>query len=414
MTMMFRVILTVAVILGFGLINTIYAPISTLAVGQAAGGQFLPSDGAYLQSMYTMSAWGFGNRLLSIFFIAALIALWIKPVIQLFRNNMNTLPVILMAGLVSGAFIYSSPASAYYADNDYAETFMVLPNESAFWLPDVGDNKNSQVAFGSEDYYKANKIAAKRFDVTTHVRLPNSGIFSNKYVSPGRLIKVDRSPTAREWVKAKHRGTGASDESFPCQSAEGLDVTVGVSIGTSVKEENAPKFLYTFGVNPPKGDPNDANVVFTSVYYGKSLSQVMDEKVRPRVQSLVCDEITKRTLDKDNAEAAAIMTAIQAKVSAYADSVGITLDFIGWADTFEFTPSVQKAIDDRYIVDKLGSSLTVLNAIANLKVQEGLGKGLETHGLPIVVTPDMMNVLSGLASKVPSIAATPPPPAPGK
>jgi hypothetical protein len=106
------------------------------------------------------------------------------------------------------------------------------------------------------------------------------------------------------------------------------------------------------------------------------------------------------------------MAAIHDKVSAYCDSVGITLDFIGWADTFEFSVAVQKAIDDRYIVDKLGSSLTILSAIANLKVQEGLGKGLETHGLPIVVTPDMMNVLSGLAARAAPVVDAPKPAVP--
>lgn len=83
--------------------------------------------------------------------------------------------------------------------------------------------------------------------------------------------------------------------------------------------------------------------------YGKSLSQVMDEKVRPRVQSLACDEITKRSLDKNNAEAAAIMDAIQKKVDAYMKSVGITLDFIGWADTFEFDAPVQASINRKYV-----------------------------------------------------------------
>jgi hypothetical protein len=56
----------------------------------------------------------------------------------------------------------------------------------------------------------------------------------------------------------------------------GLDITVGIAIGASVYEENAAKFLFRFGVNPPVGDRTDPNVIFTSVYYGKSLAQVID------------------------------------------------------------------------------------------------------------------------------------------
>jgi len=78
----------------------------------------------------------------------------------------------------------------------------------------------------------------------------------------------------------------------------------------------------------------------------------MDEKIRNKVQSMVCDQMTKRTLDDANVHAADMMTDIKKDVSAYLDSVGITLDFIGWADTFEFDPGVQAAIDRRYIADK--------------------------------------------------------------
>jgi hypothetical protein len=150
-------------------------------------------------------------------------------------------------------------------------------------------------------------------------------------------------------VKQPHRGTDKTDQSFPCQSSEGLDITVGIAIGASVYEENAAKFLFRFGVNPPVGDRTDPNVIFTSVYYGKSLAQVMDGPVRSRVQSLVCDEMTSRTLDKHNAEAASMMSSIQKKVDAYMTSVGITLDFIGWADTFIVDPQVQASIDRKYI-----------------------------------------------------------------
>jgi hypothetical protein len=338
--MKMRIFLTAVLLCAVGFANFLLNAPGTLVLGETAGRQFDAIDVSYLTTQGVFGAFGVANWLLSVGCLIGLMLIWLKPIRA------------LIASMTLTILIVPQPASAYYADSDYAETFMILPNESAFWLPDVGNNKDSQVQFGSEQYYAANKIAAKRFDVTTHVRLPNSGIFANKYVSPGRLIKVDRSPTTREWVLAAHKGTGQSDESFPCQDNAGHDITTGVSIGTYVTEEDAPKFLYHYGVNPPKGDPNDPNVVFTSVYYGRSLAQVMDEKIRNKVQSMVCTAMTKHGLDDDNLHADEIMQGIEKDVRTYLTANGITLDFIGWADTFHFSPEVQAAIDRAYIAKK--------------------------------------------------------------
>jgi hypothetical protein len=247
------------------------------------------------------------------------------------------------------------------------------------------------------------------------VKLPNSGIFSNMYVSPGFMIKVDRAPVTREWVKAQHRGTGQRDESFPCQSKEGIDITTGVSIGTSVTEDQAAKFLYHFGVNPPgynpyhpelsaKVDPNDPNVIFTTTYYGKSLAQVMDEKIRNKVQSLVCDEMTKHDLNDANAHAADIMKDVEKATRAYLDDVGITLDFIGWADTFEFSNEVQGAIDRQYvakaeadIAQKMGPYVSTMQALAAADSLRKVGDKWDGK-LPtsFSYTGDLMGMLSKL------------------
>jgi hypothetical protein len=326
--------------LGFiALASVIFNAPATLALGKVAGNQFDPSDSAYLVTQAAFRTFNAINASLMLFGAGILLSLWYRPI--------KTWITALLAVML---FIVCAPhtAEAYYDKSDYSENYFVLPNESAFFVPDVGDNKSSQASFGSEAYLSEKKIAAKRFEVP-HTKLGNSGLWSNFYVPAGRLIIVDRTPVSREWVKQPHRGTDKTDQSFPCQSSEGLDITVGIAIGASVYEENAAKFLFRFGVNPPAGDRNDPVVIFTSVYYGKSLAQVMDGPVRSRVQSLVCDEMTSRTLDKNNAEAAPMMANIQKKVDDYMKSVGITLDFIGWADTFNFDGAVQASIDRRYI-----------------------------------------------------------------
>jgi len=326
-------------------------------------------------------------------FLMSLFAIWMK-----------TLKEFIAASVALGLlFVVAQPQQAFaYADTtDKTEAYTILPNESAFWIPDVGANKDIQVKFDSESYLSDNKVAAKRF-IVPHAKLGNSGGFLgwDYYVPTGRLIIVDRTPYSREWVKSNARGTSTGDQSFPCQSKEGLNITAGVSIGASVSEENAAKFLYRFGVVTPQGDRKDPQVIFASVYTGRSLANVMDDVGRKKIQTLVCAEIGKRTFDQANDDMIVMMDSIQKTTKEYFASVGITLDFIGWADTFEFDPSVQKAVNDRYIANKLASALPVLQAVAGLKVQEGLGSGLDKHGLPIVVTPQMIDALIGLAPKV--------------
>jgi len=364
MTTMNRIIISLIWMLVCGLFGTLFNTGATLELGKLAGSQFLPNDNAYLATQAAFRSFN------SIMLIGGLI--WLLGLVLIWYSPTKTWIKSLLA-ILAFMFLVPPSAHAYYDKTDYSENYFILPNESAFFIPDVGDNKSSQAQFGSEAYLAERKIPAKRFEIP-HTKLPNSGVWSNFYVPTGRLVIVDRTPVSREWVKSPHRGTDKTDQSFPCQSSEGLDITVGVAIGASVFEENAARFLFRFGVNPPTGDRTTPEVIFTSVYQGRSLSQVMDGPIRSRVQSLVCDEITSRSLDANNKDAAVIMTHIQTKVTEYMTTVGITLDFIGWADTFNFgdKSGVQEAIDRRYIASQdllvaqsLAPHIATLQALAS-------------------------------------------------
>jgi len=88
------------------------------------------------------------------------------------------------------------------------------------------------------------------------------------------------------------------------------------------------------------------------VFFSRKLSDVMDDVGRKKVQTLVCNEIASRSFDKANEEANQIMDAVGKAAADYFASVGITLDFIGWADTFTFDPVVQDAVNRRYIASQ--------------------------------------------------------------
>lgn len=271
------------------------------------------------------------------------------------------------------------PAMAFYNTTDRAEAVTIMPNESAFWIPDVGANKDNQTNFDSEEYLKANKVAIKRF-IIPHSKFNNSGgwIGFDAYVPTGRMIIVDRAPYNRDWVKAGDRGTSAKDESFPCQTNDGLNITAEVSIGVSVTEDNAPKFLHFFGVNNPVGDRTDPSVIFTSVYYGRSLTQAMDGPGRGEIHTEVCEEFGKRSFDQANADVNVIMTAVKTSATKWLADRGISVDYMGWAGTFGFDADVQKAVNDRYTGEKVKPVLETLQAKAMVDAIEGWNHVLPT------------------------------------
>jgi hypothetical protein len=374
-----KLVLSLISICVYGWINNLIYPISVLQSGKAAAIQFVASDSASVWASLSMNFFHNIGWPLAILLVV-LVAIWFFP-FKKSSNGVVTVGAVIIAGSVG---VVSHPAMAFYENSDKTEAYTILPNESAFWIPDTGDNKESQAKLDSAEYLNSHKIAMKRF-IVPHHKLSGSGGWSgfDAYVPDGRLIIVDRTTYSREWVKDAARGTSEHDQSFPCQSKDGLNITVGVSIGTSVHEDDAAKYLYNFGVRQADmTNRQDPQVIFQSVYYGRSLAEVMDDVGRKKVQTLVCSEIAKRDFDQANADTNPIMDSITKNAKDYFSSVGITLNFIGWADTFTFDSEVQKAVNDRYIAQTITPALPVLQALAEIRMKEGVAEGVKNHGLP--------------------------------
>jgi hypothetical protein len=352
-----RLVASLVCVVAYGWINFALNPVSTIASGKIAGMQLQNSDTSYVVSQVGMNF--FRNLgIPAIVLLAVLLLIWWKPLMGLKNRGKIALLVtfIVLAG-VSHAF-------AFYDKVDRAEAIYILPDESFFWVPDVGDNKSSQVKLNSEEYYAANQLAVKRF-VIPHVKFSGSNpLWLDYYVPSGRAIIQPRTPYNREWTKDVKRGTSPRDESFPCQDSQGINVTVEIGIGAYVTEDQAPRYLSNFGVKPPKGNREDPQVIFTSVYYGKDLPEVMEGVIRTKIQTLVCGEISSRPVDRVNSEANAMMKKIAEEATRYCESKGITLDYIGWAGTFTFDKDVQQAINDRYSAQAIAPYLPTLEAKA--------------------------------------------------
>jgi hypothetical protein len=401
-----RVILSIAAVLVYGWVNFLLNPVATILAADQAGRQFQNGDESAVTSFLGMNFFGHLG-IPFVVLLAVLVLIWWGSVKR------------LLALFIAAAALLPAPAGAYYDKSDYTEAYTILPNETGFWIPDAGANRDSQAQFESEAYLNANRVALKRF-IVPHAKLQGSGSFFDFYVPAGRLIIVDRTPFSREWVDTADRGTSHRREGFPCQSREGLNITVGVSIGASVLEQNAAKYLYRFGVTPPAGDRADPKTIFNSVYYSRKLADVMDDVGRKKVQTLVCDEITARSFDKANEEAVEIMRDVNQKATAYFADVGITLDFIGWADTFTFDHAVQDAVNRRYIASQdqaiavlLAPYASTIQALASADALRSFGQKTDGRlpstivGLPPQIGPLMSTLLKSGVSAPATPGATP-------
>jgi len=398
-----RGIASIAAAFVYAWINLLLYPAATVLTAQSARQQFDNSDLAYTHSAIGMAVFGH----LGIPFVILVLVFTL-----IWRRPLRRLIGLLTIAAVLCALPGTRAAYAYYDKADYTEAYTILPNESAFWIPDAGANRDNQAQFETEAYLNSNKVALKRF-IVPHVHLQGSGSFFDFYVPAGRLIIVDRTPFSREWVDAVDRGTSRRKEGFPCQTSEGLNVTVGISIGASVLEANAAKYLYRFGVMPVSGDRTDPRIIFASVYYSRRLADVMDDVGRKKVQTLVCGEIAARTFDKANTEANQIMDAVHKGASDYFAGVGITLDFIGWADTFTFDKDVQDAVNRRYVATQDQAIAAALAPYADTIQKLAAAQALRSFGehtdgkLPTTIVglpPDLGRLLGSLLRTAPAPA----------
>jgi hypothetical protein len=425
-----RVIGTVVTTLTYGWIMMVYSPQATLITGQTAGRQLDNTDAGYLTAVNTLNFFSSIGTIMTVLFVGVLAGIWFKPVRTAIRRVSERLAVLLAVG---GALLMGGTESrAFFEKVDRTEIYPILPNQSAFWIPEVGAVKDKQVQVDSEAFLNENKVQLNRFQIP-HQKLAGSAgnsVFSgwDYFVPAGRLIIVDRTPFSREWVDAHDRGTSAKKEGFPCQSKEGINITVGVALGASVSQANAAKYLFRFGVLPPKADvkgtaesvENDGKIIFTSVYYSRSVQNVMDDFGRKKILEIICDQITSRTFDKANEDAKLIKDAAAKQISDFFAGYGITIDFMGWADTFSFDKEVQDAVNRLYIAkqdEDIGRRLQpyteVIKALAQAQAQRSFGDKSDGK-LPTTffgMPPEVVGPLLGMQQNGPRAPAAPAAPA---
>jgi hypothetical protein len=327
-----------------------------LAAGRSAVEQMSDSNLAPLKTSAAADL-ASGSSLPFLALLAVLALVWLVPGRR----------APLAAGLLGLGFATApEPSRAYFSKYDYGEYIEILPNQSAFMIPESGDTKTTQAQFGSERFLSESKVAAKRVQIP-HTKLPNTGTLSDYYVPAARLIVVDRTPVSREWTTSTSRGTSSADQGFRFETADSIGLSTSVVISAFVKEEDAAKFLYWFGTKPAAQDTDEAR--FASVLYGRSLAEVVDGNVHRTVQAALAREFGKRTTDDAIHQKAEIMAAVEKAVVDQFAPMGITVTTLGFADELSFeNAAIQAAIDETFMANKRAQSAQA--QLATLPIQE--------------------------------------------
>lgn len=352
--MKFRIALTLLVLVVSYICMSVYTPWQTATVGQLAVDQLADSKSAYVVSQTEISFLSGLPVVIGLVNFVFLLLLWWEPIAKLFKNSTKT----TLSVLLLGAFLVPSTAHAYYDTQDKPEYVEVLPNQTAFLIPEVGANKDGQASFMSEAYLNANKVAMKRVQIP-HTTLKTGFAEMDKYIPAARLVIVDRTPSTREWVSSSNRGTSVKDEGFHVESSESINITTGIAMSAFVKEEDAAKFEYWFGTKTP-ANIDDPAVKFSSVMYGRSLAEVVDDNVRHKVQTLLAREFGKRSLIDAAAQKADIIAVVEKETKESFAAQGVTIAFVGYAEGLTFDPTIQSSINKVFIAQKRAEETAML------------------------------------------------------
>lgn len=410
-SLIWRVLLSLLVVGAWTGLGSVVNTVGALTLGPLAVDQFNNSAAGYVAMQAANGMNSATGIIIGIAALLLLLAIWLKPL--KWGTHWLVYGKVTTTALLLAILAAPDPSAAYYSKTDYAEWMVILPDQSAFLIPEVGANRDTQAQFGSAEYLSANKVPMKRVQIP-HTKLDNSGLWSNYYVPAARLILLDRPPFYREWSASPTKGTSHKDEGFTCESAESLSVSTAIAISAFVNEQDAAKFLYFFGAkrwfDPAKlkGDQSEDEgaLIFKSVIYARSLEEIMDTVVRGRVHAALCNAMGKRKLDDLFSQKAEIMAEVLADVSASYGPRGITFDFIGLADELSYDKAIQNAINRVYIANQdaksaiaIATSLPVMQQQADIKIKEGLAVGI-AKGIPTL--PSFMFIPDGWMDKITS------------
>ena len=227
-------------------------------------------------------------------------------------------------------------------------------NETAFLVP-MSDSAE-QAKFESVEFLESKKVAAKRIQIKQEWvqtgRMANSG-----YRQPSeRVIRVSRTPVTREWTNKSDTGTSSTNQAVEAETKESIPFSANITAVAQIEEPDTATFLYR--------------------YQGSPLEDIMDREIKTTIQSEFVVQSAKYTLEEILLHKEDIMTAVKEATIPYFKERGITITTIGMIGSFNYSPDIQKSIDENF-KSKKAVETAKNNAEAALEEAKGKVKAME-------------------------------------
>lgn len=199
-------------------------------------------------------------------------------------------------------------------------------NETAFLVPLEGASKSDQAKFMSVEYLNQNKVATKRISLPLREHETGRMPWSYKWIPTMKVITVNRAPITREWTSDEKTGTTKKNQALWVESLDSIGFGVGINVTALIREEDAATFLY--------------------FYAGKPLSNVVDENVRGKINSILSREFANYNLEQARKEKNSVFAKIEKETVEDFKRYGVTITNLGMAEGMVYeNPEIQKSID---------------------------------------------------------------------
>lgn len=250
----------------------------------------------------------------------------------------------------------------------------IKPNATAWAIPLDSGSDSGQVKFNSVEFLNQKKVAAKRIMIDKVERQVGRMPWEIEWIPATRVIAVDRSLVTREWTSDDKTGTSTLDQAIHVNTMDNIKLHIGITITTSINEDDASTYLYYHGEKP--------------------LADVTDSNIRSFVSKVLSQKVSSMNLSDFQLHQAAIYTDLSDEVIKEFKTKGITVQYVGNAKGWNFDDEkIQQSINASYIAQqdnktaemqqnaqKTRNQTTILvktaEAQANLDAQEVLNKQL--------------------------------------
>jgi len=342
-----RFIISIMLIGFYTAVSNLYPAAEGSIQGRIAASTVQDSDANYATAMALLTSHS-PITLIGWATILVLLVIWVPVLLRLVKRSPKKASVGTAA--IIAAIIGTGCVGPYKVEK--FET--IESNETAFVVPLEGATLTNQAKFMSIDYLNSPevKVATKRIPIPQRKRETGRMAGDFEYIDTVRVIKVNRAPITRQWVKATTQGTSKSDEAIEVESKESIDFFTGVVCSGFISEEDAARFLYYFA--------------------GKPLSEVMDENVRGYVQNIMWVEFGTRDLTAAKEAKKDIMDSVSKATKEFFAKQGITISYVGGAEGLTYVDhKIQDSINSAFIAEndrKVADQENQAQAIRNTKL----------------------------------------------